>query len=105
VCLQRDKLKMNGKPKKERKLEKREKRTARVVFANGAEFRATTNEFWDYVKRGFIKRVSEKPLAGKVVKESEFRLILVGHTVLSSDARTHLTEMMRAKNFRRHKGF
>jgi len=85
---------------------KRVKRTARIVFASGAEFRTTTNEFWGYVKRGFVQLVSEKPLVSKVLNETEFRLILVGHTVFNPNEREHLAEVMNAKkHFKRKKGF
>jgi len=85
---------------------KRVKRSARIEFANGAKFHATANEFWGYVKRGFVRLVSEKPLAGEVLNETEFRLILVGHTVFNPKERTHLSEVMHAKkHFKRKKGF
>ena len=97
---------MTAKPKKERKPAKRVKRTARIVFANGSEFCTTTNEFWGYVRRGFARLVSEKPLVAEVTNDEEFRLILVGHTVFSSDRREHLTEVMHAKkHYKRKKGF
>ncbi len=35
--------------------------------------------------------MSEKPLVGEVLNETEFRLILVGHTVFNPDERTHLS--------------
>lgn len=92
--------------KRKAKLTKRVKRTARVVFANGAEFRTTTNEFWSYVKRGFVRLVSEKPLAGEVLNETEFRLILVEHMLFRCDGRGHLQEVLNAKhNFKRKKGY
>ena len=85
---------------------KRVKRTARIIFANGAEFRTTTNEFWGYVKRGFARLVSKKPLVAEVLNETEFQLILVGHTVFRADGREHLTEVMNAKkHYKRKKGF
>jgi hypothetical protein len=85
---------------------KRVKRTARIVFANGSEFHTTTNEFWSYVKRGFVRLVSEKPLVAEVTNETEFRLIFVGHTVFRADGREHLTEVMNAKkHYKRKKGF
>ena len=85
---------------------KRVKRTARVALANGAEFRTTTNEFWSWVKRGFVRLVSEKPLAGEVTNDEEFRLILVEHIVFRANGRKHLAEVLNAKhNFKRKKGF
>lgn len=107
MCLPTNKSKMN-KPQNKQKpsAAKRVKRTARVVFANGSEFRTTTNEFWGYVKRGFARLVSEKPLVAKVTNEAEFQLILVGHTVFRNDGREHLTEVMHAKqHYKRKKGF
>jgi len=99
--------KMN-KPQNKRKSvpAKRVKRTARVVFANGSEFRTTTNEFWGYVRRGVARLVSEKPLVAKVANEAEFRLILVEHTVFSSERREHLQEVLHTKHhYKRKKGF
>lgn len=93
-----------NKPQNNRKslAAKRVKRTARIVFANGVEFRATTSEFWSYVKRGFVRLVSEKPLAGEVANDEEFRLILVEHTVFRAKGRKHLAEVLNAKhNFKR----
>jgi len=85
---------------------RRVKKSARIEFANGAKFYTTANEFWGYVKRGFVRLVSEKPLIGEVQNETEFRLILVGHTVFNPAERTHLTEVMNAKkHFKRKKSF
>jgi len=98
---------MNKLPNKSKpKTAKRVKRTARIVFASGAKFYTTANEFWGYVKRGFVHLVSEKPLVGEVLNEAEFRLILVGHTVFNPDERAHLSEVMNAKkHYKRKKGF
>jgi len=46
---------------------KRVKRTARVEFANGAKFYATANDFWGWVKRGFVRRTSDKLFVGEVL--------------------------------------
>ena len=100
-------LKMN-KPQTKRKFNrtKRVKRTARVIFANGAEFRTSANEFWGYVKRGFVRLVSDKPLVGEVANDEEFRLVLVEHTVFRSNGREHLSEVLNAKHhYKRKKGF
>jgi hypothetical protein len=53
-----------------------------------------------------VRLASEKPLVGEVTNETEFRLILVGHTVFDPKERAHLSEVMNAKkNYKRKKGF
>jgi hypothetical protein len=85
---------------------RRVKRSARIELPNGTAFHATANEFWGYVKRGFVRHVSDKPLVGKVLNETEFRLILVGHTVFDPKERAHISEVMNAKkHYKRKKGF
>ena len=85
---------------------RRKKRTARVEFPNGTKFYATATDFWGWVRRGFVRHVSDNPLVGEVANETEFRLILVGHTVFNPNEREHLSEVMHAKkHFKRKKGF
>ena len=96
----------NAQNKPKPQVARRLKRSARIEFANGTKFHTTANEFWSYVKRGFVRRVGDKPLVGEVQNETEFRLILVGHTIFNPKERTHLTEVMNAKkHFKRKKGF
>ena len=85
---------------------KRKKRSARVEFVNGTKFYATASDFWSWVKRGFVRHTGDNPLVGEVAQETEFRLILVGHTVFNPNEREHLSEVMNAKkNYKRKKGF
>ncbi|MBA2737493.1 MAG: hypothetical protein H0U50_11990 [Pyrinomonadaceae bacterium] len=96
----------NAQNKPKSKATRRVSRSARIELPNGASFQTTANEFWGYVKRGFVRRVSDNPLVGEILNETEFRLILVGHTVFNPDERAHLAEVMNAKkHFKRKKGF
>jgi hypothetical protein len=94
--------KLLNKPKAARRV----KSSARIQFANGSKFHTTANEFWGYVKCGFVQLVSENPFIGEVKNETEFRLVLVGHTVFDPKEREHLAEVLNAKkHFKRKKGF
>ncbi|MGI8641375.1 MAG: hypothetical protein ACR2MG_15690 [Pyrinomonadaceae bacterium] len=96
----------NAQNKPQPKTARHVRRSARIEFAGGAKFHTMANEFWSYIKRGFVQLVSEKPLVGEVKNETEFRLVLVGHTVFDPKEREHLAEVMNAKkHYKRKKGF
>ena len=84
--------------KKLKKLQRRKKKkNALIMCHDGKEYWTTQTEFWQWVRRCVVRKVSDAPLRGQFIRQNEEYNVVIGNTVLNLKCPNHLSEALYAR--------
>ena len=73
---------------------KRKKNNALVICKNQKQFWTTQTQFWQWIREGVIRKISDQPLTGSFCREDEELMVVLSNTVLNLANPNHLREVL-----------
>jgi len=80
-----------------KKKKKKKRRTALVVCRDRKEFWTTQAQFWQWVRDGVVRKVSDRPLTGAFHREHEELMVVMSNTVLNLAHPNHVREALSSR--------
>jgi len=85
------------------RINRKRKRTARVICQNETQFWTTQAQFWQWVRELKVKKTQDNPLTGRFTVADEESLIILSNTVLNLNNRNHVNEVLASRRLMRRR--
>jgi len=81
-----------NKEKDKKQVQKKRKRTARILCKDRREYWTTQAQFWQWVRDLKVVKLQHNPLTGKFVNQDEETLVVINNAILNIQNPNHLRE-------------
>jgi len=85
--------------KEKKQVQKKRKRTARILCKNRSEYWTTQAQFWQWVRDLKVVKLYHNPLTGKFIREDEETLAVINNAILNIANPNHLRETVLSRRF------